>query len=630
MPNLIRRPAFWVCTALFLWLLGTKFILIANYGTDLPFADQWDGEARDIYVPWLENRLSPSDFFIAHNEHRIAFTRALSLGLLAANDQWDARLQTVVNALFHAGIVAAFAALLSRWLSPITLTIFAVGTAVLLGLPIYAENTLAAFQSQFYFILFFSGWNIVGATLCRPGSTGWYLGHLAGAAGLFAMASGFTSSFIVMLITLARLLADRRKPSPLEWTSLGWCALVVVAGFFLRATVPIHETLRAHSWGSFFQSLLVLASWPARITKTNLRLALSAAVFLAPVFIVTLQWWLGKTKDKLATLIVGISAWWAVQIVLLAYARGGEENGLSPRYFDTLSVILLAGLLAWLWIFSATKQLHKFALIACALLSILWLATLRRELSVATKVFHVSHLQTVVSHNASRESTIQNYVAGNTTTLATAEPWTELPHYLPDRLEKVLSSPRLTEMLPASVRKKIPLIPDDSRTTGFDFLTPNISTPTNAAPLWIAANTPDFQPHTFVSQPIQSQYPYLRFELPLTTNPTEGGLSLETSDGQKTPVTNHALESNARRHIAWIKNPGKPFRVTAECNQGQSFAFSNPVEWARLSFIAFRAMVFAPRLIAAASLCFLTSIALTASSVLNKRKSASPQGCSPS
>ncbi|MFT3870268.1 MAG: hypothetical protein QM715_17610 [Nibricoccus sp.] len=623
MPNLLRRPAFWLCIALFFWLVGTKFTLIADYGTDLPFADQWDGEARDIYVPWLENRLSPADFFTAHNEHRIVFTRALSLDLLALNDQWDARLQTVVNALFHAALVAAFVAFLARWLSSIPLILFAVGTAALLSLPIYAENTLAAFQSQFYFILLFSGWNIAGATLCRPGSLGWYLGHLAGAAGLFAMASGFTSSLVVMLITVMRLFVDRRKPSALEWAGLGWCALVVVAGFFLRASVPIHETLRAHSWENFFQSLLALASWPTRVTKTNFRLALSAGLFLAPVFIVTLRWWVGKMTDRLATLIVGISVWWSVQIVLLAYARGGEQNGLSPRYFDTLSVLLLAGLLSWLWIFSVSKQLNKFVLIVCAFLSVLWFATLRRELSVATKVFYVSHLQALGSLNANREATIQNYVSGKTVSLSTAQPWTELPHYLPERLEKVLSSPRLVEILPASVRKKIALVPDPSRTTGFDFAN-KIPTQTNTDTLWSISSKPNLPACTFVSLPLQSQYPYLRFELPLSSGLKNGELFIETSEGQKLPITNHAFESNGRRRIAWIKNPGKPFRVIAHCDQDRTVTFSNPAEWARLSLLAFRAIAVAPWLRAAASLFFFISIALTVFPLLGRRKPTLP------
>ena len=67
--------------SLFLVGLGAKLWLILRFGTPLPFWDQWE-EARVVYLPYFEGKLSLAGLFSAHNEHRIFFTRIYGLGLL--------------------------------------------------------------------------------------------------------------------------------------------------------------------------------------------------------------------------------------------------------------------------------------------------------------------------------------------------------------------------------------------------------------------------------------------------------------------------------------------------------------------------------------------------------------------
>src|SRR6266545_2639455 len=79
------RPAL----ALFLLVAGARWWLIAAYSSDVPWLDQWDGEAQGLYLRAHSGTLTLSNWFAPHNEHRIFFTRLLSLGLLWANGQWD-------------------------------------------------------------------------------------------------------------------------------------------------------------------------------------------------------------------------------------------------------------------------------------------------------------------------------------------------------------------------------------------------------------------------------------------------------------------------------------------------------------------------------------------------------------
>src|SRR5271168_1335397 len=54
------RVIIWALTlaAVALTVFGAKVLLIANYGSFIPFLDQWDGEAAGLYLPYLKSQLS--------------------------------------------------------------------------------------------------------------------------------------------------------------------------------------------------------------------------------------------------------------------------------------------------------------------------------------------------------------------------------------------------------------------------------------------------------------------------------------------------------------------------------------------------------------------------------------------
>ena len=73
--------------ALFLIIVGAKFVLISRYSSPLPFFDQWQGEGKNLLIPWVEGRLTCSNLFAAHNDHRFLWTRLLVLRLFVPNQQ---------------------------------------------------------------------------------------------------------------------------------------------------------------------------------------------------------------------------------------------------------------------------------------------------------------------------------------------------------------------------------------------------------------------------------------------------------------------------------------------------------------------------------------------------------------
>ena len=87
--------------AIFLCVFGIKLLVLRAYSVSVPYWDEWDAEALELYKPWLEGRLSFSHLVAAHNEHRIVMSRLWAPVLFIANGGWDPQLTMVGNALVH-------------------------------------------------------------------------------------------------------------------------------------------------------------------------------------------------------------------------------------------------------------------------------------------------------------------------------------------------------------------------------------------------------------------------------------------------------------------------------------------------------------------------------------------------
>jgi len=106
----------WVLS-IFLAGLGARLWLIRQFGTPLPFWDQWD-EVWVVYLPYFHGKLSLAALFSSHNEHRILLTRLYDLALLLLNRQWDNQVQMTANAFLYSAAMAGFAGLLARFIGP--------------------------------------------------------------------------------------------------------------------------------------------------------------------------------------------------------------------------------------------------------------------------------------------------------------------------------------------------------------------------------------------------------------------------------------------------------------------------------------------------------------------------------
>ncbi len=330
-----RRGVWLWVLSLFLIGLGARLWLIARFGTPLPFWDQWE-EARVVYIPFFEGKLSLADLFSAHNEHRIFFTRIYGLGLLLLNGQWDNQLQTVANAILHCGTMTGLGWLMCRWLEKRSWILLWLPLVLVLALPFGWENSLAGFQSQFYFLVLFSLLTLWLLGLQPSGSRLWWCGVAAAMMALFTVGSGFLAAVTVFALVVFRIC---RQPEgwKRQTLTLAVCAAVAAAGLLLKTDVLHHHLLQAHSAGEFLAALGANLAWPWIVVPSF--------AFLNLLPLALLAWRYFKKRDEsspAAEMTLAIGMWAVLQAAATAYARGADGRPPGWRYMDSTSFILVA------------------------------------------------------------------------------------------------------------------------------------------------------------------------------------------------------------------------------------------------------------------------------------------------
>lgn len=343
------RASFWAVVAVF-GIVGTAQLwLVGACGTDVPWGDAWDVEGRGLYPAWRDGTWTAGDFWRAHNEHRIFWTKALDVALFSVNGQWDPLVQLVAGAGLRALVAAGLAGMLVRAGGAGAKGTerrsggVAVGVAAgvaLAFLPHLAwHNALWGFQSQVYFSLGFSilalGW------LGAEGVSGWrrWAGLAAGGAGLLAMGGAALVPVALMGLVGLRAVEERAWTSA-RWREL-WPALVLLgAAGVLRVEVPEHAALQAQSVGQWGAAFLRSLAWPQAWQP------LAALGLNAPLAWVVAARLAGKRRAVAGEDFVVLLGGWAVAMAAaMAWSRGasGEFAGAVPsRYADFLVLLPLA------------------------------------------------------------------------------------------------------------------------------------------------------------------------------------------------------------------------------------------------------------------------------------------------
>jgi hypothetical protein len=597
-----RIGFFLLLAAMCLAVLGSKFRLIDRYGSDLPYWDQWDGQADAIYRPHFQGTLAAADFFQFHNEHRIALTRLFTFGLLELNDeQWDTRLEMVANACLHLAAAVLLFSLAWRAFPAFTAILLTGAIALFFSHPVSMDNTLGGFQSQFYFMTLAALLNIGGGFLSRPWSLPWWLSPLGGLLGVFSMASGLLSAATVVLVLGLAALRDRRLDRPAACLA-AMNGIVVVLGLVLMSGAPQNEDMRPSGLIGFLASVWDQLAWPMGGPW-------AAVLAVLPPVAFALAWFRNRLEGRIAPALVGLALWSGLQVGAIAYGRGGFEVGgqYSSRYTDLYSI----GVLVNLFIFAAV-----LAQVQAPGLRRLWLAGL--TLFLVSAIWGLSaasanartQLADLPGINAARNLSVRNYLTTRDPVFFTRQPWAELPYPTPQRLAKMLDDPGIRRILPPSVRPS-PAHADwarDARLAPHSPLAAGLSVP-RGLPVWNLV-PPRASPVRFLSEPFQPEHSLVILYVAGPAGADQVKLNLVDEQGLPHP----ALDSNYLPSATWkrvnFRVPAGPLRLEIEAQAGADFAFSEPFATTRLSDLAERTARQGSTLLAWAAVCALAGLAL--------------------
>ena len=446
-----RRNALWL-TALFLTVFFAKLLLMRDNPVTAPFWDQWDAEARWLYIPFNHCELSWRQMVSLHNEHRIFFTRLLVLDLLVVNGQWDPLVQQVVNAGIHAFTGAMLAAIF--WLANQRrrLDLFVFVGAVIFAMPFAWENILFGFQSAFYFLLLFSVFALWLVPESPVGSTPWFLGWSCAVCALFTSAGGVITAVALGGATLLRIAGSQQR-----WRdvliNIAAAAGVTAAGLAL-ASPPIaqHEYLRAKTVGEFSTALWHNLAWPWILDS---RMAFLTWMPVC-VLLVSVAWRRGRTTT-LERLALVLGAWVLLNAAALAYGRGAGGAYPATRYMDFLSLGVAANAGALIAILNRVTAVMARRVMLAA--STAWFAF---------AIFGVDRLVTRAQGDlagwrplfANHAANVRRYViTDDLQDFASKLPLSDIPYPDPQSLAVTLRDPFIRNILPRAVRAPIHLEP---------------------------------------------------------------------------------------------------------------------------------------------------------------------------
>ena len=569
--------------ALFLVVAGARWWLVQTYTTELPYVDQWDGEASAVLKPWMEGQLHWGDLFRPHNEHRIVLTRALCLGLFAANGQWDGQLETTVNAALCGGFAVLTAGTLLRVFGPGWRWTILAAVAVCDTLPFGWENTLNGFQSQNYFLIIFSLAAVWGLGLHRAGAMEWLIGLAGAVLACLSMGSGFLAAAAVLGLLALRAARQHAWPGWRDGITAVLCVAIVIVGWMTRTVVPSHAFLQADSWAAFLRAFCRLLAWPfydqpAAVSLMAAPLLVLTAVYLHRVFVQREQ-----TGNRRVELLLGVGTWCVLQVAALAYSRDGHGAPPACRYMDLLAIFPLTNFLAAAWLVVDSTDAGRRRIIGTVAVAACWMGLLVSGLWRETaKDFRV-WLPGYLAAQRQSESNTRGYLrTGNFARYLVGKPPEEIAYPQSERLQALLDDPTIRAFLPADVRA--PLSMQVEEVGGGTAFRPNGLPPTlpDLPGIRTWGSYPPREGNAFGNLPdtgAEGKLPYLAFQF--AGDLGEPGLSFILRDA----ATSRRLEWRPSRvpHEHWrvdyLRRPGNHLRLEASVTRpGKWFAFSEPVE----------------------------------------------------
>lgn len=360
--ELLPHP-YLLAVGVLLVFFGVRLHLIMAYGSQTPYWDDWMMGTR--MAMYMESGFDFSWLYGVVNSHRSTFSKLTNFFFFELNDQqWDPYLTMVYDAFLWAVIGSLLLFIGSRERSTINYWLFALVVTILWTYPLSIFNTLSTVQTYVYYkVLFVVGgfWLITD----RAFSAKWAFGmFLVGAACLTTAGGSMTpAAAAATFLLLALFIKQNRVRNAI---TAGLALTLAVFGMYLIFSQANSGASSPGSIDALLSSLLKILSWPNSEKKWP------SVIFLLPMVLLALGIIRKKIRpSRLAVFTLLLSTFSVMLAFALAYARGADGKGPSERYFDFLSLYLVASALALLVVCNSnniSRSLYKRTLV------VLWVA----------------------------------------------------------------------------------------------------------------------------------------------------------------------------------------------------------------------------------------------------------------
>lgn len=422
-----------------LFLFGAKVLIISQYGNATPYWDQWDAEAANLYKPYLEGNLSWVSLLAPHNEHRIFTTRLLALGLLELNGSWNPLLQMVVNAVLHIVALCLILTLLLRVIGRQYMPMLLAFAMVLFSVPFAWENTLAGFQSQFYFVLFFGALSLWLLITADSLSLKWWSGIFVGVLSFLSLASGVFAIAAALAVMIGQyVIGVRRNFSQLSGILL-LCIFIYLA-FSLTPVIEGHNALKAHTASEFIKALGQVMTWPAS------GFWYLGVVYYLPAVIFGINMLIDRPSamDK-RWFLLGAVAWCVGQCVSLAYGRAIAPT--SSRYLDLVAIGLLVNFSVMLLLLSKVESQWRYL---ARIFGFGWVVVLVAGLAGMYPSIG-AELKTKHDLSSIQEAHVREYLCDGNNKHLQNKPHLHIPYPNAVRLQQLLDDTVIRSILPGNI-----------------------------------------------------------------------------------------------------------------------------------------------------------------------------------
>ena len=421
--------------ATLLLIIAARLYFVETFGISLPYWDQWDAEGDFLLRPWIEGRLKLRELWQPHNEHRIFPTRLLSLLIFNVTGGWDNLVEARVNVLVAACIplIVLLFLLRQKALHGLRWLLLVVIIAQF-SLPFAFENLLVGFQSQFYFLIIFTLFAIILASLYPDNALAMAGVLVLSWLSVLTMASGILTPLAVAGVYALQSFQKREfngKLLVLAVVLLGLSA----AGYSIMPQIEANHIYRARSVSELFRALQFILAWPMSESWP-------AAVALWLPALVMVPWLLrNRTLTRADLFMAGCVMWSLAQTFAIAYGRGQSMGSVSSRYTELFTIGLIGN--AW---FAA-----RFMEVMVKNRRIAWLGAVFFVVFVWGHISRFDHdmknVRESYGNSLKQESNVRKYLkTGDPSVLV--QPQFEIPYPDSIRLRSLLDNPTIRPILP--------------------------------------------------------------------------------------------------------------------------------------------------------------------------------------